>query len=398
MNRLFFTTIITAMIASCSSDDNHSAIHNDSIRYQNVIGFAHNQIMRMMQSVDSVNALGTDYLMPVSFADGKLVWGAISDWRSGFYPGILWQMYDLEKDEKWKEEATRQTRYLEDACTISKHDLGFMFNNSYGRAYENTKESYYKNVLIRAANTLVGRYNPNVGCIKSWNTSRKFAFPVIIDNMMNLELLFHVTKLTGDSTYWRIACSHADKTIENHFRKDNSSYHVVDYDSISGKVLQKRTNQGYSDESYWSRGQAWGLYGFTMCYRYTHHEKYLRQAIKIAEFLMSLQYADDLIPYWDMLSPVIPVTARDASSAAIMASAFIELSTYCKDDFGKVILKRAEAIIESLHLHYQCNSGGCCGFLLQHSTTSFMSNKEVDVPLIYADYYYLEALSRLMEL
>ena len=401
MNRIFLIhsiILVSFSVLSCCNEDSHSSVQNEnSDLCQNVIEFADIQIKNMIHAVDSVNAYGGDYLMPVSFDNGKLVGGGIYDWRSGFFPGILWQMYSLKKEEMWKEQAIRQTQQLEDACTYSKHDLGFMFNNSYGKAYEETKDQYYKGILIKAAETLKARYNPNVGCIKSWNTSRKFDFPVIIDNMMNLELLFHVTTLTGDSSFWKIACSHADLTMKNHFRSDGSSYHVVDYDSITGNVIQKRTNQGYSDESYWSRGQAWGLYGFTMCYRFTHEDKYLCQAKRIADFLMSLNYADDLIPYWDMLSPDIPNTVRDASSAAIMASAFLELSTYYKDDFGKIISKRAKELIENLHTHYQCKKGSCCGFLLSHSTTSFKSNKEIDVPLIYADYYYLESVRKLLD-
>lgn len=402
MNRLLSVLSIFFLCGCASGCSNGDAdpIANDDITslHKSIIEYAHNQLMLMVHSVDSMNAAGKDYFMPVSLSDRRLLGGAIYDWRSGFYPGILWQMYGLEKDAMWKELAILQTRKLEDACTYSKHDLGFMFNNSYGKAYEETKDQYYKGILIKAAETLKARYNPNVGCIKSWNTSRKFDFPVIIDNMMNLELLFHVTTLTGDSSFWKIACSHADLTMKNHFRSDGSSYHVVDYDSITGNVIQKRTNQGYSDESYWSRGQAWGLYGFTMCYRFTHEDKYLCQAKRIADFLMSLNYADDLIPYWDMLSPDIPNTVRDASSAAIMASAFIELSNFCNDDFGKTIQERAKVLLENLHTHYECKEGRDCGFLLGHSTTSFMSSKEVDVPLIYADYYYLEAVSRLREL
>lgn len=389
--------VALTIICSCNEDNGGENKSDDSLATcEDVFNFAQDQFKYMVDIVDKQRDQGeTGKIVPVSFQADTISFAEIYDWRSGFYPGILWQLYQTTRNDYWLNKAVASTWELEPVHSFSKHDLGFMVNNSFGKGYDVTKDPSYMDVMVKSANTLISRFNPNVGCIKSWNSSRKWKYPVIIDNMMNLELLFRVTQLTGDSVYWKIACSHADKTMDNHFRDNGSSYHVVDYDSITGDVIKKLTSQGYSDESYWSRGQSWGLYGFTMCYRYTHEKKYLDQAVAIAKFLMSLQYDDDLIPYWDMLSPDIPNTARDASSATIMASAFIELSEYCNSELGGAIFERAKNILQNLHAKYENSIGSSGGFLLGHSTTSFRSNKEVGVPLIYADYYYLEALERL---
>lgn len=390
--------LVPAFMSVCSCNEDHSGDNNSDnpgSLCEEIFDFAQQQLKYMVGNADKQSNEAEELVVPVSYQNEQITYSSIYDWRSGFYSGMLWLMYQLTQNEFWKEKAIKNTWLLEPVHSYSKHDLGFMVNNSFGKGYDVTNDPSYKDIMVKSANTLISRFNPNVGCIKSWNSSRKWKYPVIIDNMMNLELLFRATQLTGDSIYWKIACSHADKTMENHFRENGSSYHVVDYDSITGAVTKKLTSQGYSDESYWSRGQAWGVYGFTMCYRYTHEKKYLDQAVIIAKFLMGLQYDQDLIPYWDMLSPDIPNTARDASSAAIMASAFIELSEYCDSNLAEAIYERAKQILINLHASYENAVGTFGGFLLGHSTTSFPSNKEVDVPLIYADYYYIEAAYRL---
>jgi uncharacterized protein YyaL (SSP411 family) len=211
--------------------------------------------------------------------------------------------------------------------------------------------------------------------------------------MMNLELLFAATKLTGDSSFYKIAVTHANTTMKNHYRPDNSSYHVVDYDTATGKAKAKQTAQGYSDESAWARGQSWGLYGYTMCYRFTKDKRYLEQAEKIAAFILNHpNMPKDLVPYWDFNAPNIPNEERDASAAAILASGLYELSTYSNN--GKLYKEKANAIVESLTNNYRSAIGENKGFILLHSTGSRPSNTEVDVPLSYGDYYYLEALLR----
>ena len=337
-------------------------------------------------------------IVPTAFdkKSGKIVWGDIYDWRSGFYPGILWMMYEATNKAYYKQKAQQYTDRLSPVCNYSKHDLGFMVNNSFGKAFElSGGGEKYKEAIVIAANTLCARYSSKVGAIKSWNTTSKWEYPVIIDNMMNLELLFHAYQITGNNSYRQIAMNHADKTMRNHFRTNYSSYHVVDYDARNGKVKMRGTSQGYSDESYWSRGQAWGLYGFTMCYRFIREPRYLLHAEHIADFLLSLPYPDDLIPYWDMKSPDIPNTARDASSAAIMASALLELSKYVNHAKGNRYKDYSRRLLQSLSNTYQSREGSNGGFLLDHSTSFYRGNQDVDAPIIYADYYYLEALLRL---
>ena len=263
--------------------------------------------------------------------------------------------------------------------------------------------------MIQSAKTLTSRYNPVVKSIRSWDHNRdKWAFPVIIDNMMNLEMLFRATQLTGDSIYWNVAVNHANTTMKNHFRNDHSSYHVVDYDPETGGVRGKFTHQGYADDSFWSRGQSWGLYGFAVCYRFTGDEAYLKKSEAIADFVLSLpNMPADMIPYWDMKMPEVNNctpenvnvnVARDASAAAIIASGLYELSQYVNPEKGTRYIAAADKILDSLHNHYQAEPGSNHGFLLLHSTGHHPGGSEIDVPLNYADYYYLEALLRKREI
>jgi hypothetical protein len=327
--------------------------------------------------------------------DGKLVMVPAKDWTSGFFPGTLWFLYEYTGNKEWMTEAQNITTKIEnEKWNGGTHDMGFKIYCSYGNGFRLTRNPSYREVIIQSAKTLSKRFNPKVGCIRSWDHSMdKWGYPVIIDNMLNLELLFEATRLSGDSSYYKIAFSHAVNTMKNHFRSDYSSYHVVDYDTVTGNVVKKTTHQGFSNESAWARGQAWGLYGFTMCYRETKNKAFLNQAEKIAGFILNNPtLPKDLIPYWDFNAPGIPDEPRDASAAAVMASAFYELSLYSKQ--GKYFRSVADKITSSLTTNYRSAPGENKGFILVHSTGSKPMNTEVDVPLNYADYYYLEALLR----
>ncbi|MBI6115911.1 glycoside hydrolase family 88 protein [Salegentibacter maritimus] len=324
------------------------------------------------------------------------------DWTIGFFPGTCWYLFEDTNDEKWKDAADYFQSKFENFKNIkSNHDLGFVFQCSYGNGYKNTKNESYKDVLITAANSLIERFNPKVGSIKSWNvdggwqSERGWKFPVIIDNMMNLELLFEVSKMTGDEKYKQIAITHANTTLKNHFRDNNSSYHVIDYAPKTGKVRSKQTAQGFNHESSWARGQAWGLYGFTLSYRYTKDEAYLEQATKIADFILSNESTpEDMIPYWDYDAPNIPNEPRDVSAAAITASALIELAGYDDEKY----MEAANKILKSLaSSEYTANIGENNHFILKHSVGSIPHKNEINVPLNYADYYYVEALLRYRE-
>ena len=316
------------------------------------------------------------------------------DWTSGFYPGTLWYMYDYTKDKKWEEAARQWTSGLEqEKYNTHTHDLGFMLYCSFGNGLRLTNDPGYKEILIQGAKSLTTRFNPNTGVIKSWDHA-KGQYLVIIDNMMNLELLFWATKVTGDSSFYKIAVTHANTTMKNHYRPDNSSYHVLKYDTITGEILSKQTAQGYANESAWARGQAWGLYGYTMSYRETKDKKYLDQAVKIADFYLNHRNLPaDKVPYWDFNAPNIPNEPRDASAAAITASALLELCGYVKD--GKKYLNAAEQMLASLSSPaYLAKPGTNQDFILMHSTGHKPANSEIDVPLIYADYYFIEAMLR----
>jgi hypothetical protein len=329
---------------------------------------------------------------------GRLETSDAGWWTSGFYPGTLFQLYSFSHDTTLLREATDRLGLLEkEQYDKSTHDLGFMLYCSYGNALRVADRPGYKDLLLHAARSLSTRFNPTVGCIKSWD-SKPWHYPVIIDNMMNLELLFWATSISGDSSFFHIAVTHANTTMRNHFRPDFSSFHVVDYDSATGAVIAKRTAQGYSDSSAWARGQSWGLYGYTMCYRWTHDRRYLEQAQHIAHFIL-VHLPADKIPYWDYNAPGIPSVLRDASAAAVLASGLIELSGYVPSSEGRGYLDVAEQIIVNLSSNnFKAVVGSNGGFILLHSVGSLPGRSEVDVPLTYADYYFVEAMLRYRKL
>lgn len=335
-----------------------------------------------------------DSLRPNPSADQlmqKYICG-IEDWTSGFFPGSLWYTYEMTGNEELKNRAIQYTNMLNPIRHLKNtHDVGFMINCSYGNALRLAPADTIKAVIIETAENLSARFNPEIGCIRSWDFG-EWNFPVIIDNMMNLDLLFNATKLSGNSKYYDIAVKHAQTTMKNHFRPDYTSYHVVSYHN-DGTIEKKQTHQGKNDDSAWSRGQAWGVYGYTSCYRETKDTAFLQQAINIADMIMKRVNTDDYIPYWDYDAPAGETTPRDASAAAITASALLELSTFVP--VGQKYFDYAETILKSLSGDkYLAVKGSNQGFVLMHSTGSLPHGSEIDVPLNYADYYYLEALQR----
>lgn len=253
------------------------------------------------------------------------------DWTSGFPAGSFWLLFEHTGDSSWRSTAESWTDALYgQRLRTSDHDIGFIIYNTYGAGYRLTKNEAYRDVVITAATSLIKRYNQTVGAIRSWDY-QPWTFPVIIDNMMNLELLWKASELSGNSEFARVAVAHANTTLKNQFRADASSYHVVDYDPSTGAIIAKKTAQGVADESAWARGQAWGLYGYTMAFRMTQDARYLEQALAIAKFhTESARLPSDGVPYFDFDAPVrddVP-DARDASAAAIAASALLELYRY----------------------------------------------------------------------
>ena len=315
-------------------------------------------------------------------------------WCSGFYPGSMWYVYEYTGDEKIKELALKYQAGLEPLrFRKDDHDIGFQLMCSYGNCLRLTEDQTCVPVLIDGANSLASRFDPEVGCTRSWSFG-KWSFPVIVDNMMNMELLLKATELGGSDTLKNVALAHARTTMKNHFREDKSCFHLVDYNPETGEVVGKQTVQGLADDSAWARGQAWGLYGFTMVYRFCKEQDILDHAIAIAEYLLP-RLPEDGVPFWDYDSAEIPNDVRDASAAAIMASGLIELSQYVDAQKAERYLATVEKMLRTLASEeYLCAEGEDYGFLLKHSTGNKNTDSEVDVPLTYADYYFLEALIR----
>lgn len=338
--------------------------------------------------------------IPSTYKDGSIRFVPKDDWVSGFFAGTLWYMYELTGDEMWADHAIAHTNNISEIQHLTwHHDVGFMVYDSFGNGMRLKNVPGYDDVILTTAKSLSTRFRPAAGVLQSWNVDRGWQAergwqcPVIIDNMMNLELLFKASEMSGDSTYFNIAVSHADKTLANHFRDNASCWHVVDYDTETGEVRGKYTAQGYSDDSAWARGQAWALYGYMIAYRFTGYERYLEQSKKVAEFVFNNpNMPADKVPYWDYDAPNIPDECKDVSSAAIMASALYELCSVTGD---KSYMETADTIIRSLSTPaYRAEQGTNGGFILMHSVGSIPHGSNIDVPLNYADYYFLEALIR----
>ena len=333
--------------------------------------------------------------------EGDLVTSNSGWWCSGFYPGTLLLLQENFKNDTLKRETKEKLRILEkEKFNTTTHDLGFMMYCSFGNLNRVTPDTVLKNILVQSAQSLSTRFSPITNCIRSWDSKNKKEFIVIIDNMMNLELLFYATKATGDSSYYKTAVTHANTTMKHHFRPDHSSYHLVLYDAETGAILTKKTAQGAHDTSAWARGQAWGLYGYTVMYRETRDKKYLQLANDIADFLLSHpNLPADKIAYWDFNAPGIPNAPRDASTGSLMASALLELATYNKAKKAKVYTGVATTILTSLSSgQYRSAIGENKGFLIKHGVGHLPAKSEVDVPLTYGDYYYVEALMRYKKL
>lgn len=387
-------TLLVFLLSCCTA--NQKKNENSTSFIEENISLSAEQYSLMIDKIED----SAKIVNPKSIIEGKMKYISPREWTSGFFPGSLWYLYELTGDKKWKPYAIKYTEALDTIQYYTEnHDVGFMIYCSYGNGLRLTGNEAYKDVIINAAKSLSTRFIPEAGIIQSWNPnkSKDWVCPVIIDNMMNLELMFEATKLSGDSTFHNIAITHADNTIKNHYRPDYSTWHVIDYDKSDGSVRHRNTHQGFSDESAWSRGQAWGIYGFVMCYRETGDPAYLEQALRSSDFVLNHpNYPEDGVPYWDFDSTDIPDTYRDASAGAILASAWYELSTYSDHQDYKSI---ADNIITTLSgPEFIAEPGTNGDFILMHSVGSLPHNSEVDVPLNYADYYYLEALKRKRDL
>lgn len=403
-----FKGLIIALMASvmlstaCADKEKQKFIEEN-------VAFATTQTEKMLESVGAPT--GKNYPRTMK-DDGGLRTTGMYDWTPGFFPGSLWYLYELTGEERWKSEAEKWTVSLEPLKTFTgHHDLGFMMYCSYGNAERLAPKPEYKDILIESANSLSTRFDEKTQVIKSWNRFRPntndtvvYDYPVIIDNMMNLEMLFYASRVSGDKRFYDIAVKHADMTIKNHFRDDFSTYHVVSYDTIGPNVLSRNTAQGFSDNSTWSRGQAWAIYGFTMTYRETKEKRFLDVATKAADYYLS-NLPEDLVPLWDFnvgMEGYIPgersyavefqEKLRDASAGAIVCSALFELGELANN---KTYTEKAIKMLHSLASPaYRAQLGTNADFLIMHCVGSIPHKSEIDKPLVYADYYFLEAMVR----
>lgn len=339
---------------------------------------------------------------PRNITPGEKEWNLVGekDWCSGFWPGVLWYAYESSNDPEIRKGAEKFTESLKSIAytPAENHDIGFMLYCSYGNGYRLTGNKEYKEVLLAAADTLATLYNPKAGTILSWpGMTHKFGHNTIIDNMMNLELLFWAAKNGENKELYNIAKSHAEVSMKRLVRPDYSIYHVTCFDEKTGEFVKGVTHQGYADESMWARGQGWGIYGFSMAYRETGEEEFLTTAAKLADHFLE-RLPEDGMPYWDFDDPKIPNAPKDASAAGVVACGMLELSEQLKDETLKAkYFNAAKSLINKLGSD-EYFSGDVNDALLLHSTGHYPHNSEIDVPIIYADYYFMEALIRLKKI
>ncbi|HAF77569.1 glucuronyl hydrolase [Maribacter sp. 6B07] len=389
MNRLFLLLFVLTL-TNCSNQEKNSVVDTKKILSQNV-----------EKTKETLKVLTPDQGFARNIPKEQTNWElvGVKDWCSGFWPGVIWYAYEASGDEELREQAEKFTAPLKSIAysPAENHDIGFMLYTSYGNGYRLTNNEEYKNVLLAAADTLATLYNPNVGSILSWPSQTQFRHNTIIDNMMNLELLFWAAKNGGKQDLYNVAESHALVTMKNLVRKDSAIYHVGSFDETTGDFLKGQTHQGYADESMWARGQAWGIYGFSVAYRETHRKEFLDTAIKVSEHYLN-RLPQDGIPYWDFDDVNIPDAPKDASAAAIAACGLLELSKYVpSEELSKKYITAARKTINLLS-EAPYYSGETNQALLLHSTGHLPHDSEIDIPIIYADYYFMEALLRLQKM
>jgi len=389
--------IMLCLLWACSAT-------NARLDTDKALDYCNHQIQRTLSELKGTKGHIDYTLMPRNIMDSLSTWHCRKadekEWCSGFWPGVLWYDYEYTRNDAIRKEAERFTEALGgiSKSPVYDHDLGFILFCSYGNGYRLTGNQAYKKVILEAADSLATLFSPKVGTILSWprNVNMFGGHNTIMDNMINLEMLFWAAKNDGNPYLYDVAVLHADRTMKYHFRPDFTSYHVAVYDTLTGDFIKGVTHQGYSDESMWARGQAWAIYGYTMVYRETKDTRYLNFVQDVADvYLRNLP--EDYIPYWDFHAPSIPNAPRDASAACVTASALLELSTYLSGTQGERYKNAAIKMLAGLSSEkYQCRKDKPA--LLRHSTGHHPAGTEIDASIIYADYYYMEALLRLKKL
>ncbi len=399
-NTLACLAAIATFMGSCSLNGSLPDLNTTS-----QLKYCHNHVLSTLKELKASGKGEIDHtMMPRNVAPEAHNWECrptcAEEWCSGFWPGVLWYDYEATGDTAVLAEADRFTQSLKTVVEkpVFDHDLGFLIHCSYGNGYRLTGRDDYRQVILAAADSLATLFNPAVGTILSWprNVEMLGGHNTIMDNMINLEMLFWAANHGGNPYLHDIAVKHAETTMKHHFRPDYSSYHVAVYDSETGEFLRGCTHQGYDDDSMWARGQAWAIYGYTMVYRETKDPKFLDFAQKVTDVYLE-RLPEDRIPYWDFNDPNIPETPRDASAACVVASALLELSGYVDKEKCECYKEEALAMLSSLSSEKYQSRDKNNSFLL-HSTGHHPAGSEIDYSIIYADYYYIEALNRLRDL
>ena len=385
------------LLAACAGS-------KEELNVDKALDYCDAQVHRTLAELKADNG-SIDYaLMPRNIMDSLTTWhcrkATKEEWCGGFWPGILWYDYEATGDEQIKAEAEKFTsslKFLSETPAFD-HDLGFLVFCSYGNGYRLTQNPEYKQVILNTADTLATLFNPRVGTILSWprNVEMFGGHNTIMDNLINLEMLFWAAKNGGNPYLSDIAIAHADKTMKHQFRPDYTSYHVAVYDTLTGDFIRGCTHQGYADNTMWARGQAWGIYGYTTVYRETKDIRYLDFVQKITDVYLK-NLPEDYVPYWDFNDPSIPNAPRDASAAAIVASALLELCDYLPVEKAAEYKDAAVRMLTSLSSDKYQSGKSKPSFLL-HSTGHWPAKSEIDASIIYADYYYIEALLRLKKI
>lgn len=327
------------------------------------------------------------YPRTVDSATGQWVQTSIN-WTSGFLPGLLWQLAYIEQDEELLGLAKKWTLPLARAVHWPSHDIGFLIDSSFGKGARVTHDPAYDRVRIQAAHNLAARFSSQVGAIRSWDHEQRFV--VIIDNMMNLSLLLDVAGQQGDNHLYNVSFEHMLTSARELIRNDGSSFHVVEFNEQTGSVIRKRTEQGKSDSSTWARGQAWGVYGFTVLARETGSKVALDTAKSMADWFVA-HLPSDGVPNWDFDARGLPV-AKDSSAASIAAVGLWLLSDLVTNEDAQRYRKSSTLLIDQLLTKKYLSVDGERSYLLRHATGHLPANSEVDTSLIYADYYFVEAL------
>lgn len=396
MRRILFA-ITCYVLVSCQTQTAESFDANKELDYCTA------QVTKALDALLDADGNYDFTMEPRNILEGETVWNCrlarAEEWCSGFWPGVLWMTYEYTKDDNIRKVAEGYTASLNFLAEqpVYDHDLGFLVINSFLKGYEATGNEEYKRIALAAADTLATLFNSKVGTILSWPRHVKDygGHNTIMDNMINLELLFWASENGGSEKFKDIAISHADTTMRYHFRSDGSCYHVAVYDTISGNFIKGVTHQGYADESMWARGQSWAIYGYTMVYRFTKEQRFLDHAQKVTDIYLKRlrETSDDWVPIWDMDDPRGQQAPKDASAACVIASALLELSQYVGGEKRKSYSEAAENMLRDLSSDKYQSRDKNVAFLM-HSTGHHPAGSEIDASIIYADYYYIEALLR----